>query len=633
MRTEQLSGLLRHLHGAALLGDGGGMADGELLESFLARHDQVAFEALVRRHGPMVWGVCRRVLRDTHDAEDAFQATFLVLIRKAASLAHPELLGNWLYGVAYRTALEARAAAARRRARERQVSEMPETEAPAADVRLDLRPVLDRELSRLPDRYRVPVVLCDLEGGTRKDVARRLGIPEGTLSGRLTTARRLLARRLARHGFAVSAGALAATLSPNVTAACLPAPLVAATVGAAGAAGQAATGVISAEVLSLSERVVRAMSVTRLKVATAVLLGLVLAGSGLALWRPAPGAAQPSPAGRGEKPPGDGAGDPAPPARDWKERHSLSRNGDNVSCVALSPDGKTCAQGDSDGTVTFWDADTGKQGASIKVRLPHVRAVAFSPDGKTLAVAEVERGKPARVSLWDVAAAKEKGVLLGHTEPVLSVAYSPDGKTLATASADKTVRLWDAATGKERATLQGHTEAVYAVAFSPDGKTLATAGGKLLWHPSDVAPGEVKLWKADTGTEQASLRGHEDVVTSLAFSGDGATLVTGSYDRTAVVWDVPAGKKRATLKGHQGKVWAVAISPDGKTVVTGGEDEQVKLWDAASGKEVGALRGHDGRITALAFSADGKRLATGNGRRWGEENPGKAELKLWEAGK
>src|SRR5262249_46317585 len=151
MPTDQRSDVLRQLRRAALLRDGGGMTDGQLLERFVTRRDEAAFEALVRRHGPMVLGVCRRRLRNPHDAEAAFQATFLVLVRKAASISQRELLGNWLYGVAYRTALDARAAAARRRVREKQVSEMPEPQtAEHADVWRDLRRLLDQELNRLP---------------------------------------------------------------------------------------------------------------------------------------------------------------------------------------------------------------------------------------------------------------------------------------------------------------------------------------------------------------------------------------------------------------------------------------------------------------------------------------------------
>src|SRR5262245_59225103 len=142
MTTGPLSGVIRHVRRAALLPDGRGMTDGQLLQCFITHRDEAAFAALVRRHGPMVLGVCCRVLDNHHAAEDAFQVTFLVLARKATSIGQRELLGHWLYGAAYRAALEPKAA--RRRVKERQVSAMPETEAPAQpDVSLDLRPVLD----------------------------------------------------------------------------------------------------------------------------------------------------------------------------------------------------------------------------------------------------------------------------------------------------------------------------------------------------------------------------------------------------------------------------------------------------------------------------------------------------------
>src|SRR4051812_29899908 len=214
MATTQ-SEVLRHLRRSALLPDGAGLTDGQLLAGYLDRSDEGALAALVRRHGPMVWGVCCRVLRDHHDAEDAFQATFLVFVRRAASIASRELLANWLYGVAHQTAVKARATAARRRTRERQVTEMPEPEVVQQDHRRDLQPLLDHEISRLPDKYRVPIVLCDLEGKTRKEAAHQLGVPEGTVAGRLARARAMLAKRLSRHGLALSSGTLAAVLSEN----------------------------------------------------------------------------------------------------------------------------------------------------------------------------------------------------------------------------------------------------------------------------------------------------------------------------------------------------------------------------------------------------------------------------------
>jgi RNA polymerase sigma factor (sigma-70 family) len=258
------------------------MTDGELLECFVSGRDDGAFAALVRRHAAMVWGVCRRVLPCHQDAEDAFQSTFLVLVRKAASVTPRHLVANWLYGVAHQTALNARASAARRRARERQVTEMPEPASPEQNLWSDLQPILDQELSRLPARYRSAIVLCDLEGKTRKDAARQLGVPEGTLSGWLTRGRAMLAKRLARHGLAVTGGALAAALAPGALAAGAPVSAVSATIQVASlwAAGQAAPGVISAEVAALTEGMLKTMLLKKLGLATVLFLMVSAAGTG-----------------------------------------------------------------------------------------------------------------------------------------------------------------------------------------------------------------------------------------------------------------------------------------------------------------------------------------------------------------
>jgi RNA polymerase sigma factor (sigma-70 family) len=287
MATSPMNSVLHYLRAVEAV-PGGGPPDGKLLESFIGRRDEAAFAALVRRHGPMVLGVCRRVLNNAADAEDAFQATFLVLVRKATSIGRSELLGNWLYGVAYRTALAARAAAVKRRAKERQVSEMRDREAATeADVWSDVQPLLDQELSRLPDKYRVPVVLCDLEGRTRREAARLLGVPEGTLSGRLTRARRRLAQRLTRQGLVLSGGGLAAVLSAGAASAGVSAPLVVSTVTAASAVAAgtaAAAGVLSPRVAALTEGVLRNMLFTKLKAATAVLLLAIIACVGVSGW-------------------------------------------------------------------------------------------------------------------------------------------------------------------------------------------------------------------------------------------------------------------------------------------------------------------------------------------------------------
>lgn len=168
MASKPMSEVIQHLRRAVLLRDGAGLTDGQLLEDYISCRNEAALAALVQRHAPMVWGLCRRVLPNYHDAEDAFQATFLVFVRKVASIASKDLLANWLYGVAHQTALKARATAARRKGRERQVPEMPERAVGEQDLWGDLQRVLDQELSRLPDKYRAVVILCDLEGKTRK---------------------------------------------------------------------------------------------------------------------------------------------------------------------------------------------------------------------------------------------------------------------------------------------------------------------------------------------------------------------------------------------------------------------------------------------------------------------------------
>jgi RNA polymerase sigma factor (sigma-70 family) len=233
----------------------------------------------------MVWGVCRRLLNH-HDAEDAFQATFLVLVRKAADVPR-QAVANWLYGVARHTAVRLRATTAKRGRRETQVVNMPEPTMP--EVRdADLQRAVDEELSRLPDHYRGVVVLCDLEGMTRKEAARHLGIPEGSVASRLARARALLAKRLTRRGVVCSGGSVAAVLSAGSASASAPPALVASTIKAASlvAAGETAVGIISAKAAALTEGVLKTMFLTKLKIATAVLLvAAALAGSGVFLYR------------------------------------------------------------------------------------------------------------------------------------------------------------------------------------------------------------------------------------------------------------------------------------------------------------------------------------------------------------
>ncbi len=283
MATNQLGRVIQTLRRAAGPHDEAAPTDGQLLESYVRGREEAAFAALVRRHGPMVWGVCRRLLRSHQDAEDAFQATFLVLVRKASSVVPRELVANWLYGVAHQTALKARATTARRGARERQVTAMPEPARQQQDLWDQLQSVLDQELSRLPDKYSAVIALCDLEGKTRKEAARQLNVPEGTVASRHATARAMLARRLARSGVALSGAALAALLAQNAAPAGVPASVTLSTIKAASmlAAGRAAApGVISAKAVALAEGVLKAMLLSKPKTATAVLVMMAVFATG-----------------------------------------------------------------------------------------------------------------------------------------------------------------------------------------------------------------------------------------------------------------------------------------------------------------------------------------------------------------
>jgi RNA polymerase sigma factor (sigma-70 family) len=256
--------MIEHLRRAVLRRELATLTDGQLLGHYIEQRNDAAFEALVRRHGPMVLGVCRRILGNVHDADDAFQAAFLVLVRKAGSVVPREMVANWLHGVARQTAVKARAMIARRHSREQPFAQLPDVAASQDEPECDWQVLLDEELSLLPEKYRAPIVLCDLEGKTRKDAARQLGWPEGTVSGRLSRARSLLAVRLRRRGVTLSATALAAALTPDNSSASVSLTLAEATIKAAGqfAAGQASSQSVASAV---AEGVIKSMIIAKLK--------------------------------------------------------------------------------------------------------------------------------------------------------------------------------------------------------------------------------------------------------------------------------------------------------------------------------------------------------------------------------
>lgn len=604
MATSRLREAVQNVRKLVLLRDGAGLTDGQLLERYLADREEAAIAALVRRHGPMVWGVCRRILPNHHDAEDAFQVAFLVLVRKAASIQPREMLANWLYGVAYQTARKAQATLARRGQRERQVVDMPEPAVREAKLWRDLQPLLDQELSRLPDRYRAAILLCDVEGLTRKEAARRLGLADGVLSGQLTRGRVLLGKRLARHGIAVSGGVLATVLGTHAAAAAAPSALVAATIQWASllATGHAA---VSSTVAGLLKGVLNAMLLTKLRITAALLMGIVLAfGLGvpnaISLAHPGdtPPAAKPVlVAVRGVQPAGRGPG--------WREVYALKHD-HPVRLVACSA--TWLAAVDEGGNLFLSEMETGKnhkrmvKGGKNEGETASIDLLHFTPAGNELfGIIDGRRGifhmnlqKPEQPKTVGF-----KGKVPRHR------GFSFDGETWLESYDEGRVlhlqgNLWTANNvKKERITFKSEITS-----------TLLSSNDK--WLAVVTADGNVHLHDRDTLKETQTLAMKKESVMSVQFSQDGKQLAVVGREGVAKVYDTTTGKVIANLKGHRGTVYAVSFGADGKTLATGGEDRTARIWDAATGKQLGVIKGHRDAVRSLAFHPGGNVLVTGS---------------------
>jgi RNA polymerase sigma factor (sigma-70 family) len=282
MASAQLDTVLRQIRGLAHPGRDDDGGDGELLERYVARRDEAAFVLLLRRHGPMVLGVCRRIQGNLHDAEDAFQATFLLLARNAGSIRKQESVGSWLHAVAQRLALAAREQGARRQARERRAADMRKTPEVPDRAWQELEATLDEALRQVPETYRAPLLLCYLQGKTQEEAARQLGCPLGTVRSRLARGRSRLKAVLERRGVRLSAAALAVAAAAGGATAAVPAPLLRATARAAleYGAGRAATALVSGRAATLVEGGLKAMTAANVRIATMIVLALGALGTG-----------------------------------------------------------------------------------------------------------------------------------------------------------------------------------------------------------------------------------------------------------------------------------------------------------------------------------------------------------------
>jgi RNA polymerase sigma factor (sigma-70 family) len=579
--------VLRHIRRVALLSEADTRTDAHLLRTFVAQRDEAAFEALVRRHGPMVHAVCRRILRDTHDADDALQATFLVLVRKAAAVKNQESLSSWLHGVALRTSLKARAAVAARRKHERRAVAVPAADVDADILWHDLRVVLDEEIQRLPELYRSLVVQCYLEGQSYADAASRLGCSRGTVSTRLTRARALLRKQLLDRGVTLSGAALGLVLAQRATAVSLPLALVIAAI-------RTATGVaVSARVASLTEGVLKAMSTTRLRITLLFLLMGAFVGVGSGSIPYHLGAAEPAEARR-NAPPAEEAGNSR-----IGEVHVLEGHADAVNWVAFSPAGARAVSASHDRTVRVWDVRTGRELRRLEGHSDRVPCAIFSPNGKRVLSCSWD----GTIRLWDADRGKELKRFGAVGAPGLHISrlvYFPDGKRFLSGPLDHhSLQIRDAETGKvlqEIGRVEGH---VNAAVLSPDAAQLLEA--------SCDARRPVRLWDVKSGKVLREFADSADKISGLARSPDGKlALSAGETSGPIRLWDVARGREIRQMAGHRRGVLTLAFSPDGRYALSGGMDQSVRLWHVGTGKELCRLFGHLDYIVHVAFSPDGR---------------------------
>jgi RNA polymerase sigma factor (sigma-70 family) len=618
MPNKLAAPLLGYIHGLTRTCLRGELPDRELVRRFAEQRDEAAFAALVGRHGSMVLRVCHCILGNDDDADDVFQATFLVLSRKAATLAQKDAVGPWLFGVAHRLALKARQQSRRRPSPDRLTARSSADPLDELTVR-EVQAVLNEELARLPERDRGPLVLCYLEGLTQDEAAGRLGCPLGTLKSRLVRARAALHRQLLRRGLKFATVASTLLLAgKSVTA--NPIPLHPATVKAAMAfaAGSSAGRIIGPRAVALAEGVLKPALWGRFWIAL-VALGLVVSGIGVGSATRDAAMADPSVVRLdAQEPVADRVevGAVVPLRREskvpetmanWRHHADLVAHERAARALAFSPDGGRVVSGGDDGRVRVWDVIGAKERFTLQgPDARPVRAMAYSSGGDFLPVGNDDgavftwdlRGK-ARLTpdilfekagrevhaVW-LGAERSKvtrawcdgcvewpgGSLLGQQGKVHGVALCREGRTAAWAMDDGSVKLWDLARKQPRGHFPVHASQVCCLAFSPKGNTMASADQALT----------LKVWNTITGREQATMRGHRGPVRALALASGGKLLASGGDDRTVRLWDARTGKELVTLDGHRGRIHAVAFSPDGRFLASASSDGTVKLWTSRS---------------------------------------------------
>jgi RNA polymerase sigma factor (sigma-70 family) len=522
--------------------------DGELLARYRTHRDPDAFGSLVRRHGPMVFGVCNRVLRDPHAADDAFQATFLVLARKADRIRPPDRLSPWLYGVAYRTAMKARGRTLRRQqVEQRYAAEVANrTQASASEDVADLLPIIDEQLNSLPEKYRTPLVLCGVQGLNKAEAAERLGLPEGTVSSRLARGREMLRDRLARRGVAVPLAALGTLFTAETLHAAVTPELADTTT-------EIATGSVAASpaVLSLSNEVLSSMTLLKLKMLCAAVTAVALAAGGFGLY--AVRADEKKPAQPGEKPGTKPDGEKPKPANPDGEKPKPG--GEKPGVKVAKTAGLVASVDAKENTITI--AVKGDSGVVEKLFKVAPDAKVFI-DGADAKLAGVPKNATAALLI----AGGKEGALPTATEVRVS------GPTFTGVVAKV-----------EADTVAFEGEKPRSVKLAPNGKVVIDGKAAKL---ADVKPGDKLTVTLASDAEKGAIL----IVGGTRPGGDGDKPAGEKPGKNAKfggkVASVDASARTIALlpKGNEGKEVVVKLTADAKITIDG---KDAKIGDIPKG--------------------------------------------------
>lgn len=560
-------------------------SDADLLARFVKSRDDAAFELLVWRHGAMVLSACRRVLRNDADAEDAFQAVFLVLARRAASVSRGAALPAWLHRVAVRVSTRLA-----RSVRPTAPLEIERAANAAPDpLAADELAVLDAEIDRLPERQRRAVVLCYLEGLTAADAGVRLGCPTGTVESRLASARKRLRAALTRRGVTLPAALAGSALAPEAAARTARDAVAFVSGGVVGVASESSVR-LAREVLAMWQaRTWGAAAVLATAVLVATAAGLAWADPPVPPPAPEPLAAldePPRPRSEEERP---GATKPDPKGEAWGPARNLGKPDGLV--YAVSPDGNEIVVRPNGKAVTLLDLRTGKVSRVGGEFGSHMGSISYSPDGQLVACAEWTKGATLRdAKTWEVV----QTITPGSTFPVSTAAFTPDGKQVA---------------------LYCYRSASWGQKLPPNTPLKHYDVHICLW---DISRKKEIEFPAEERVAPPTTHFHEGtfVHRPFLFSREDVRDANGNVSaRRLRVIDMAANVSSARLPLDAADLGLFDITPDGKLVLVLKAGEDPRLLDLSTGKSGRVFGGHKRLVTAAALSADGKRVVTASGRR------------------